>query len=232
MKKVFALLLCLSILLVLPAGCKKDDQKSVPVHIELTNDIISGDLAKHSGYYNLSFTEGDYVISNLKVLDKAEKDNTATVTANATATNPYLRAAFTAKMNYELVGDQWKLLDVEMSNTSYTVMGAPNRQSALEAIGNYSGAVDSMLGIRGEEIISLKKLNLQAITWDLTYDKATKTAKITATLEDKTVSLKGYYKLSFGERGWSIETKEKDGLHHYAMYLETYELKEAESDKK
>ena len=230
MKKVFALLLCLSILLVLPAGCKKDNQEPVPVDVELTNEIISDDLTKHSGYYNLSFTEGDYTITNLKVLDKTEKDSTATVTASATATNPHLRASFTAKMRYEVVGDQWKLLSAEMSNTSYTVMGAPNRKSVLDALNNYSGAVENMLGVKGEEILSLKKLNLQAIAWELTYDKTTKTAKMTATLEDKTVSLKGYYKLSFGERGWNIETKEKDGVYHYVMHLETYELKEA--DKK
>lgn len=223
MKKALAFALCLTLLLVMPVGCKKKDAAKPA---KLTEDRISSDLISNSGFYNLYYTEGDYAISNLKILKKSEKKvegvTTTYLTVSATAVNPCVRTKFTAKMEYALINSLWKWQKTEIVEQSSKVLSGPNLNSVRSSIYNYVSAVGSALAVQGEKRYDLKP-NLADAAWEMKYDAKTTTARLYLTIKNKEMELTGYYGLHFEEKGWVLESEtQKDGRSFPVLYLENY----------
>lgn len=224
MKKIFALLLCCLLPLLMLAGCNKEE--STPEPPELTDDIVAKDLSlNHSRYNKLYFMGNSYAISNLEVSDKEEKDNTVTLTASATAANNSISYQLTASMVYALEGNFWVMKNIEVLEAEHTILGNPDQGELLEALENYYSITGSALALQGEEEYKLN-FNPVGAEWTVTSDLENKTAKVAVSFKSTELTFEGYYNLTLGENGWSFESQlQEDGRSFPILYLEKLEQK-------
>ncbi|MBQ3203026.1 MAG: hypothetical protein IJB36_05225 [Clostridia bacterium] len=234
MKKVFALILCCALLVVMPVGCKKKAAEKA----EWTDSVISADLLKNDHLYNLAHCGKFSSIADLKITEKVEKSDTVSLSVTAKAVSPRAEAQLVADMTYTLTNNQWKLKDIRLTQTAAPT-DAPDKESVRMEIDNYLAhnmtsqeqKKPIALAIHGEERHELT-IKTSDVAWDMSYEKGSTTAKLTAALNNNDVAFIGYYKLTFDEsKGWIIESeKQENGQHYPVLYLDTLELKN--TDKK
>lgn len=219
MKKVFALLLCVTLLIALPTGCKKNDG------VELTEATVTADLIQNSNLYFYPHCGKADTITNLKIAEKTEKDNTASLVITATAVSPYTEFALTANMDYTYENGHWNADHIEITKVVPTTIAGPDPDTAQMEIANYVSIVGSALAVKGEKEHALPAFNPAAATWEMQCEKGAKTAQLHINYKSEKLAFKGYYTLTFSETGWSFETKAKDDKYHILLHLESLEQK-------
>lgn len=227
MKKAIALLLCLTLLLVLPTGCKKKGDPSLLDDNRLTSDLMN---CSHLYYY--SHVGAVNAISNLKVVEKVEKKNAVSFSVTAKAVAACANIELAVDMNYAYENGTWMLDrdNVKVTKQTITVTAGPDLESTIMELNNYVSVVGNALAVKGEEQHLLPAYNVVKATWETEYSETNKTAKMKVTYESDTLSFTGYYNLTFNDNGWVFETKkiEGDERSHILLHLETLEQKEAE----
>lgn len=206
MKRILALTLSLLMLLTLAVGCGKPE--------ELTDSRISADLIKQSGNYSYAHIGGSVAISQMNVAEKTEENGHTNVVVSALATFDNAKVNFTATMAYELVDNRWKLRTMKVTDSDITLTGAPDQASVLTELSNYISVAGNAMAVLDEQY-HLLSFNPQGADWEMVYEDGATTATLKAKYTSKVLSFEGYYTLTFGEQGWSIETiqRENDRYH-------------------
>lgn len=238
MKRIFALLLCVALVIALPVGCKKKADKVEPEAV--TEKRIGNDLMSRSDLYYLSHVGTINSFNSVKIVEKDEDGDTLSlsVTANMFSNNAEISLA--ADMTYTLVANSWKLDTVTVNKAVPTLTGGPDKQSVLMDITNYvqnnpttqENKKDTALAMLGEER-HLLAIDLAKVTWEMKNDLKTKTAKLYATQKTGDLTFTGYYNLTFDDtKGWIIESEKQDnGFYYLLMRLEAMEQKETSDEK-
>lgn len=237
MKKVFALLLCVALLLALPVGCKDKKEQKKPG--ELAESKISSDLIASKHLYYYAHTGAISSMSNLKVTDKKQDGDTITLKATGTAHSAGLQVDLAADMKYVAKNGAWHLDNIKLNKATPKLTGGPDQETVRMEIDNYiSNNATSQeqkkpiaLAIHGEERHELA-INTREAAWNIVYEKGSTTAKMTVAVNNNDVAFTGYYKLNFDQKaGWVITgEKQENGQNYLVLYLDNLELKTA--DKK
>lgn len=237
MKKVFALLLCVALLLALPVGCKDKKEQKKPG--ELAESQISSDLIASDHLYYYAHTGTITSLSNLKVTDKKQDGDTITLKATGTAHSTGLQVNLAADMKYVVKNGAWHLDNIKLNKATPKLTGGPDKESVQMEIENYLAHNFTSqeqnktiaLAIHGEERHELA-INPREAAWSIDYKKGSTTAKMTVAVNNNDVAFTGYYKLNFDQKaGWVITgEKQENGQNYLVLYLDTLELKTA--DKK
>ena len=207
MKRFFALALSILMLLTLAVGCGEKPE-------ELTNSRISADLVKQSGNYSYAHIGGTPGISQMTVTEKTEENGYANVVVSALATFHSAKVEFTATMDYELVGNRWKLRTMNVTESDITLTGAPDQASVLNELSNYISSAGNAMAVLDEQY-HLLTFNPQGANWEMKYEDGATTATLNVTYKTTALTFDGYYTLTFGDKGWTIETilRENDRQH-------------------
>lgn len=237
MKKVFALLLCVALLLVLPVGCKDKEEEAKKEPAELTNSQISSDLIASRHLYFFAHTGTIHSLSGLKVTDKKQDGDTITLKATGTAHSTGLQVNLAADMKYIVKDGAWHLDNVKLNKATPKLTDGPDKESVQMEIENYLAHNFTSqeqnktiaLAIHGEERHELAITPREA-TWSIDYKKGSTTAKMTVAVNNNDMAFAGYYKLTFDQKtGWVITgEKQENGQNYLVLYLDTLELKTAE----
>ncbi len=222
MKRIFALLLCVALLIAIPVGCKKNKEAEDPV---LTEARIGTDLMNSDHLYFLSHVGTIHSCTDVKIVEKEEDGNTTSLSATAKVFSSGVEIDLTADMTYTLAHHYWKLDKVEITKAVPTLTGGPDLDSVLREIANYVSIVGSSLAIQGDKEHALPSFNPTAATWEMQYENGAKTAQLHISYKSAKLTFKGYYALTFGEKGWAFETKAKGDKHHILLHLESLDQK-------
>ncbi len=227
MKKAFALILCLVLLLAIPVGCKKKaNEKPVP----LTESTISVDLIRHNGQYSYPHCGNFDKITDLTILEKEEKDTTATVWFSAKANSSCTVVDLAGKMKYTYKNGHWNMDSLDLSKATPTPTNGPDLKSAMMEINNCVSIIGKAFALQGETEHALPALNMQSGSWQIQAEKGAKTAQLTVNYKSNVMTFTGYYNLTFEETGWRFETIKKDTTNYPVLHLDSLEMHE--TDKK
>lgn len=207
MKRILALILSLLMLLTLAVGCGDKPEA-------LTDSRISTDLRKQSGVYSYSHVGGTVTISRMNILEKTEENGHTDVKLTAVALFDNAKVEFAADMAYELMDNRWKLTKMTVTESDITPNGAPYMDSVLNELSNYIATAGNAMAVM-EDNYHLLPFNVKAANWEMQYEDGADTATLKVSYKSNSLSFEGYYTLTFGERGWSIETilRENDRQH-------------------
>lgn len=209
MKRILALTLSLLMLLTLAVGCGEQPE-------ELTNSRISADLAKQSGNYSYAHIGGTPTISQMTITEKTEENGYANVEVSALATFEGAKVEFTATMAYELVDNRWKLRTMKVTDSDITLTGAPDQASVLNELSNYISTAGNAMAVLNDQH-HLLTFNVKAANWEMQYEDGADTATLNVKYTSKALSFEGYYTLTFGEQGWSIETIQRENDRNHPL---------------
>lgn len=220
MKRIYALLLCLLMVLTMAVGCNEEKPA------ELTDSQIAADLAKQHGQYAYAHIGGQPTITNLQVSDKNENGYTTTLSATAVAVFSGAEVDITATMTYLLSDNQWRAYKTQVTAGAIRLTGGPDKDSVLQELENYVSLVGSVYAIWEDEYQALYDVTFADATAEMKYEESAKTATLNLSYTSDKLSFTGSYALSFGEGGWSIETvKQDDGRQHPLLRLTSLEKK-------
>ena len=238
MKRIFALLLCIALVIALPVGCKKKADKAEPEAV--TEKRIGADLMSRSDLYYLHHVGTLNSYNSVKIVEKSEKDDTLSLSVTANLFTNNVEIALAANMTYVLADNSWKLDTVKINKATPTLTGGPDKQSVITYVTNYvqnnpttqENRKDTALAVLGEER-HLLAIDLSKVTWELKNDLKAKTSQLYATYKTDDLSFSGYYNLTFDDaQGWIIENEKQDnGYYYLVMHLDTLEQKETTDEK-
>lgn len=232
MKKAFALLLCVVLLMAMAAGCKKKEDKpaNTPAPNALTeSDFISGLLSRSDLYYYEACGKFKS-IADLEVVSKMTTDDATNVSVTGTAISNCVEVELAATLNYILKDNQWVLDTAKVTKKVPTVTAAPELTRIQDTIGNYMSAVGNALAIQDGTDHRLPSFAIKDVKWEMKWDNGAETARLNVSYTSESLTFTGYYTLTFGETGWEYEYKVlEDGYRHIVMHLES--LKQAEANK-
>ncbi len=215
MRRMIALALSLLLLLTVAVGCNEEAPE------EITDDRICADLVKQSGKYAFAHVVGTPDITAMQVLHCEETSNNTSLEVTATAIFDNAEVAFGATIHYRLDGKKWRLHSMDVSKKEVTLTGAPDKDSLLEELTNYTSVYGSAMAQMDEEFHNLV-FRPQDADWELLYEKDSKTATLAVSYSDESLTFAGSYTLTFGESGWFFESVERiDGRHHPLLRLTT-----------
>ena len=215
MKRILALTLSLLMLLAVATGCNKE------VPEEITDNRVAADLVSQSGKYTYTHIEGTPEITDMQILHRQETDNNTTFEVTATAVFDNAKIAIAATMQYRLDGLKWNLRSVDVSKAEATVTDAPNKDSVLNELANYVSLYGSALARMGAEYHNLT-FRPQDADWEMQCEKGSKTATLTVSYTDESLTFAGSYTLVFGKTGWAFECVDRmDGHRHPILRLTT-----------
>ena len=229
MKKVLALLLCLTMLLTVCAGCKKTAKNT-----ELTDALVRSDLVKNSNLYTYAHLGIVNSISSLKIADKNRDGDVTTLSVTGTALSSCAKIQMAADMKYTFKNGAWHLDSMKVNKAVPTLTAGPYTDSVLSEISNYLVNNESSQKFKKPSALAVKngkyhniELNVQAADWQMAYDALTQTAKLNVTYKSENLSFSGYYSLEFdAEKGWIIHGEQQEnGQNYLLLYLNTLEQK-------
>lgn len=219
MKRLFALTLCLLMLMTAAAGCGEDSPE------KLTDHRITSDLVRHSHLYAYAHVTGTPALSDLTV-DKTEQGDTASVTAAATAAYTNATVNITATIAYARIGGHWKVEEIQVTPQTVTVTGGPDCASVTKELDNYISVVGSAYAVM-EETYQPLYFDIKDAETAIRYESGADTAALTVSYRSEKLTFDGSYTLTFhDETGWEIETvKQADNRNHPLLRLTKLEQK-------
>lgn len=229
MKRLLSLLLCCVMLMTLSAGCKKNNTPEKP---GLTDTAIAADLAANHTKYNFAHinAESEPTISDFKVSNRTEADGVVSLSVTATAITPYATIDVAADMEYTWELNYWRMSNIEITKAIPTVTAAPNLNSVKTELSNYISIVGSALAVKDEESHNLQ-FSFDKAAWSISRADGAQTATLNVAYQSDELTFTGYYTLTFGEAGWTIESEEQESGQHYPlMHLIT--LEQTDEEKK
>lgn len=239
MKRIFALLLCVALILALPVGCKKKKADKVEPEA-VTEKRVGADLMSRSDLYYFGHIGTVNSYNSVKIVEKSQDGDALSLSATAKIYSNNAEIYLAADMTYTLVNNSWKLGTVTITEAVPTPVGGPDKESVLSEIRNYiqnnltsrQQKKEVALAVLGEEHHFLA-IDLTKATWEMKNDSAAKTAKLHVSHKTDDLTFSGYYNLTFDtEKGWVIETeKQENGFNYPLLHLETLEQKDASDAK-
>ena len=227
MKRIFALLLCVALLIALPVGCKKNKKnEAAKADASALNAERIGKDLMNSNYLFPYAHIGDLTSAkDVKIVTKTTNENVTRLTVTATLSSSGAEIAAEVKLAYQVDGSQWKLLGAEAVSRTITLTGGPSLVSLQSTVTNYlqnnptaqeqNKAVT--LAAMGDGRHHLE-VDLGALAWKVEYDAAAKTGKLNLSQETDALSFTGYYNLTFNEQdGWVIESEKQDDGRYYLL---------------
>lgn len=222
MKRILALLLCCVMLIPTLTGCKDEDINQT---IELNNTRIAADiLEQYESKCTYAYAEGKYTIKDLKITTEVNENDSSKMTCTATVTNAYVEVDLTVAVEYKRENNYWRLHRLGFAKLDATPIAAPNRASLLNTVRNSIHANGSALAKQGTTYHNLM-FDVDAVMWDLSFDKVTKTAQLLGSYKSTNLTFMGSYDLTFGENGWIIQAITQDNQTQILMRLQSLETK-------